>query len=150
MLHSGARWARVPPMARTRLFTIASIVGAGRASGPTFLRADRFDRHGGGRFDAHQSSPLRSRRKRGAFRHAIGRSRGGRTTKIHALTEDHGRPLALQHAPGNAHDLDGARTLLAITSRPPHCRPRLRRQEPNVIGSRNVASRGGHPTQSDT
>jgi len=86
-----------------------------------FLRADRFDRHdryGGGRLDAHQSPPLRSRRKRGAFRHAIGRSRGGRTTKIHALTDDHGRPLAFQLTPGNAHDLDGARALLAIASRP--------------------------------
>ena len=56
--------------------------------------------------------------KRGAFHHAIGRSRGGRTTKIHALTDDLGRPLAFFITPGNTHDLAGARELLA-TIRPP-------------------------------
>jgi transposase len=49
---------------------------------------------------------------------AIGRSRGGRTTKFHALTEESGRPRALVLTPGNAHDLSGARDLLAITGAP--------------------------------
>ena len=86
-----------------------------------FLRADRLDRHGrdnDDRFHIHQGAPLGSRRKRGAFHHAIGRSRGGRTTKIHALTDDLGRPLAFLITPGNTHDLAGARELLA-TIRPP-------------------------------
>jgi transposase len=85
------------------------------------LRVDRLDRHdrnGGGRLDAHQGTPLGSRSKRGAFGNAIGRSRGGRTTKIHALTDDHGRPIAFQLTPGNAHDLDGARALLAVVPCP--------------------------------
>ena len=86
-----------------------------------FLRADRLDRHGrdnDDRFHIHQGAPLGGRRKRGAFHHAIGRSRGGRTTKIHALTDDLGRPLAFLITPGNTHDLAGARELLA-TIRPP-------------------------------
>jgi hypothetical protein len=43
------------------------------------------------RFDLHQSPPLGGGRKRGAFNNAIGRSRGGQKTKIHALTDDIGR-----------------------------------------------------------
>src|ERR1043166_1967122 len=75
------------------------------------LCPDRLDSHGrerGGRRPA----------QKGAFRHAIGRSRGGRTTKIHALTDEQGRPRAFQLTPGNAHDLDGARTLLSIVPCP--------------------------------
>jgi transposase len=56
--------------------------------------------------------------KGGVFSHAIGRSRGGRTTKIHALSDDQGRPLAFQLTAGNTHDLDGARALLAIVPCP--------------------------------
>jgi transposase len=51
--------------------------------------------------------------------HATGTSRGGRTTKIHALSDDGGRPVAFVLTPGNAHDLSGARALLAIR-RPSH------------------------------
>ncbi|ALE04634.1 transposase [Arthrobacter sp. ERGS1:01] len=36
--------------------------------------------------------------------HAIGRSRGGLTTKIHALVDGNGRPLALLVAPGQGGD----------------------------------------------
>jgi transposase len=86
-----------------------------------FLHADWLDWHGrndGHRLHTHQSASLRRRRKRGAFRNAIGRSRGGRTTKIHALTDDLGRPLAFLITPGNAHDLAGARELLATIRLP--------------------------------
>ena len=85
------------------------------------LRVDRLDRHGGDHVDrqhAHQSPSLRRWRKRGAFHHAIGRSRGGRTTKIHALTDDRGRPLSFLITPGNTHDLAGARELLTTTRLP--------------------------------
>ena len=64
---------------------------------------------------AHRSG---GRRKRGAFGNAIGRSRGGRTTKIHALTEARGRPIALTLTAGNVHDLVGARDLLALAPLP--------------------------------
>lgn len=43
---------------------------------------------------------------------AIGRSRGGRTTKVHALTDESGRPVALCLTPGQAHDLTGVAELL--------------------------------------
>ena len=36
--------------------------------------------------------------------HAIGRSRGGLTTKVHALTDGHGRVLAFRLTGGNVHD----------------------------------------------
>ncbi len=44
---------------------------------------------------------------------AIGRSRGGRTTKIHAAADEAGRSIAFTLTPGHAHDLDGAAALLA-------------------------------------
>ena len=86
-----------------------------------FLRADRIDRHvridlGG--LQLRQSPSLRGRRKRGAFNNAIGRSRGGQTTKIHALTDDIGRPLAFLVTPGNTHDLAGARDLIGMVRSP--------------------------------
>ncbi|MBR1011675.1 IS5 family transposase [Bradyrhizobium diazoefficiens] len=85
------------------------------------LRPDRIDRHvriGLGGLHLHQSPSLRSWRKRGAFKNAIGRSRGGQTTKIHALTDDIGRPLAFLITPGNTHDLVGARDLIGMIRNP--------------------------------
>jgi len=35
-------------------------------------------------------------------------------TKIHALSDERGRPVAFALTPGNAHDLAGAKALLAI------------------------------------
>ena len=46
------------------------------------------------------------------FNEAIGRSRGGRTTKIHALTDDQGRPRALVPTPGNTGDVTVAPALI--------------------------------------
>ena len=43
---------------------------------------------------------------------AIGRSRGGRTTKIHALTDGGGRPLAFLLTGGQAADCQAAEDLL--------------------------------------
>ena len=63
-----------------------------------------------------ESSALRPGRKRGA--QAIGVSRGGQTTKIHALTDDIGRPLAFLVTPGNTHDLAGARDLIGMVRSP--------------------------------
>ena len=86
-----------------------------------FLCADRFDRHvwlDVDGLDLRQGAPLGGRRKRGAFNNAIGRSRGGQTTKIHALTDDIGRPVAFIITPGNTHDLAGARALLAMVRAP--------------------------------
>jgi transposase len=55
--------------------------------------------------------------QKGAFDTAIGRSRGGQTTKIHGLTDEIGRPHVLLIKVGNVHDLEGARRLLALGHR---------------------------------
>lgn len=70
-------------------------------------------RNDGHRCDPHQSPSLGWRRKRGAFAHAIGRSRGGRTTKIHAVSDACGRPVAFLLTPGNVADISAAPHILA-------------------------------------
>ena len=51
-------------------------------------------------------------RQKKADEQAIGRSRGGLSTKIHALVDALGNPLAFHLTGGQAHDLDGADVLL--------------------------------------
>ena len=64
------------------------------------------------RFDTHQGAPLCVGRKRGAQRQAIGRSRGGRNTKIHALADAKGRLLSILLTGGEAHDCPPAKRLI--------------------------------------
>src|ERR671913_431703 len=52
-----------------------------------------------------QGAPLGSRRQRRAKMQAVGPSRGGRTTKIHILTDVLGRPVVVHLTPGNASDV---------------------------------------------
>ena len=58
------------------------------------------------------SAPRGERRKRGERGQAIGRSRGGRTTKIHVLIDQAGRPLAFRLTGGNIADITVAAPLL--------------------------------------
>lgn len=79
--------------------------------------ADRAQRHlgfghGGDRRHPRQGTPFGGRRKRGAWSQAIGKSRGGRTTKLHGLTDDQGRPRLLQLSAGNINDLTVAPALI--------------------------------------
>jgi len=60
-------------------------------------------------FGPTSTAPARSKK---ADDQAIGRSRGGLSTKIHALVDALGRPLAFLLTPGQAHDLAGADALL--------------------------------------
>ncbi len=55
---------------------------------------------------------MRGGRKRGEFTQAIGRSRGGRTTKIHALTDNLCRPIAFLLTGGQVADCIAADALL--------------------------------------
>lgn len=71
--------------------------GEAAAIDRTYVRAQR-SAHGG---------------KRGAAAQAIGPSRGGRTTKIHALVDVLGRPGVLLLTPGNASDVRTAPAVLA-------------------------------------
>jgi hypothetical protein len=63
-------------------------------------------------------APLGSWRKRGEWAQAVGRSRGGRTSKIHCLADDSGRPVAFALTPGNVTDISMAMPLLAVVARP--------------------------------
>lgn len=64
------------------------------------------------RRDDYSGAPARSRRKRGAEAQAIGRSRGGPTTKIHIAVDALGNPLRLILTPGQAHDSTQAEALI--------------------------------------
>lgn len=64
------------------------------------------------RLDNSQGTSLGSRRKRGAEAQAIGRSRGGRTTKIHAVRDALGRPVAIEVTQGQLGDVRAAAQLL--------------------------------------
>jgi transposase len=70
------------------------------------------DRHADDRLNARQSAPLRSGRKRGEKKQAVGRSRGGRNTKIHALADAKGRLIAILLTGGEAHDYPVAKRLI--------------------------------------
>jgi len=52
-------------------------------------------------------------RQRGSKKNALGRSRGGVSTKIHAITDTEGRPLHVEITPGQQHDVTMAEFLLA-------------------------------------
>lgn len=65
-----------------------------------------------------QSSPLGRWFKRGDQAQAIGRSRGGRTRKIHALANAQGKPTAFILTPGNFADISVAATLLKDVAPP--------------------------------
>jgi transposase len=64
---------------------------------------------------AHRSA---SRGKGGEWDQAIGRSRSGRTSKIHCLADDRGRPVTFALTPGNVADISMAVPLLSATSKP--------------------------------
>ena len=77
--------------------------------------ADRAQRHLRSRRDrqhAYQGTPLGQRRKRGAFEQALATSRGGRTSKLHALTDDKGRPRVFLLTAGNVNDITVAAELI--------------------------------------
>jgi hypothetical protein len=65
----------------------------------------------------NQGPSLREGRKRGALASAIGRSKGGPNTKIHAVTDGKGRPCVIVLTPGNVHDCKVAR--LCLDAMPP-------------------------------
>ena len=68
---------------------------------------------GADRQHACEGAPLGSGRKRGAHFQAIGVSRGGRNTKVHAITDRQGRPLAFLLTPGQSADCKAGERLLA-------------------------------------
>lgn len=68
----------------------------------------------------HGSRPrLGSGRKRGTHRRALGRSRGGFTSKIHCLGDARGRPIAFHLTPGEAADCKAYDTLINLPEQAP-------------------------------
>ncbi len=74
--------------------------------------ADDQSRHSHDRQHHRKGAPICCWRKRGAEAQAIGRSRGGRSTKIHAVVDGCGRPVALRITPGQRGDAPIAIPLL--------------------------------------
>ncbi|MGI5380556.1 IS5 family transposase [Streptomyces sp. CA-251387] len=96
---------------------------------------------------AHQHAAATGRKGGGTGRtnrndHALGRSRGGLTTKIHLACDGRGRPLAILLTPGQRHDSICARPVLERIRVPriglgrPRCRP------DQVIADKAYSSRG--------
>jgi transposase len=70
------------------------------------------NKHANDRLDTYQSASLGLGRKKGEQKQAIGRSRGGRNTKIHAIADAKGRLLSILLSGGEAHDCPPARRLI--------------------------------------
>lgn len=64
------------------------------------------------RFDDRSSPPARGGRKRGQGAQALGRSRGGFSTKIHVAVRGKGQPVKLHLTEGQRHDVTCAEILL--------------------------------------
>jgi transposase len=79
---------------------------------PPTCRKGTLDSHTDDRLDPCQSTPLGIGRKRGEHKQAVGRSRGGRNTKIHALADAKGRLIAILLTGGEAHDCPLAERLI--------------------------------------
>jgi transposase len=71
------------------------------------------------RFHFHPRPCLGSGRKGGIHRRALGRSRGGFTSKVHCLSDAKGRPIAFHLTPGEAHDCKAYDELIDSPERAP-------------------------------
>jgi hypothetical protein len=72
---------------------------------PGGAAADDPERHALNREHIDQGAARRRVRQGGAQTQAIGRSRGGRTTRIHAITDSIGRLFSFRLTPGNVADV---------------------------------------------
>jgi transposase len=82
------------------------------ASVPRTCRARTINRYADDRLHPRQGAPLGLGRKKGEQNQAIGRSRGGRNTKIHAVADAKGRLLSILLTGGEAHDCPPAQRLI--------------------------------------
>lgn len=88
------------------------------AADPDFAqRGGRPAGDGDDRLGLGQGAPVGGRRKRGASAHAIGQSRGGRTSKVHMFVDEAGGPRVVQLSPGQPSDIVADHDLIAA-SRP--------------------------------
>jgi Transposase DDE domain len=107
-------------MVRPQRSTTGSTAGRAGASGSSCWM--RWSRPGRSRRAPRSTAPTSRRSARrsgekGRSHQAIGRSRGGWTTKVHALTDIIGRPYALMLTAGNVSDIKAAPALLERAGR---------------------------------
>ena len=96
------------------------------------------------RCDDCPGTPLRSWRKRGTRRNALGRSRGGFSSKINARTNKDGLPIAIVITPGQAHDVTAYPALMQEVDRNPEQLLADKAYDTNHI-RRDIKDRGGQP-----
>jgi transposase len=80
---------------------------------PGVVAPGTLNRNANDRLHSHQSASLGGGWKRGEQNQAIGRSRGGRNTKIHAIADAKGRLISLKLTDGSAHDCPVAQPLIS-------------------------------------
>lgn len=110
----------MPTGIRPLYYDLQSLRALGRArrlgaAVPRTRRARPIYRYADDRLDARQGTPLGLGRKKGEHKQAIGRSRGGRNTKIHAIADAKGRLLSILLTGGQAHDCPPAQRLIRRT-----------------------------------
>src|ERR1700722_16837875 len=116
VLKSGCRWRDCPPEYGPHPTIYHRFVrwaqrGVGAIVQRTGITRTR-GRHADDRLNPRKGPSLSCRGKRGEQNQAIGRSRGGRNTKIHALADAKGRLLCLMLTDGSAHDCPAAKPLI--------------------------------------
>lgn len=96
---------------------LCALGAAGRVGEPVSRTGESrtLDTNADDRFHPHQGASIGCRRKRGEQKQAIGRSRGGRNTKIHAIADAKGRLLSVLLTGGQAHDCPVAERLIRRT-----------------------------------
>ena len=117
VLKSGCRWCDCPPEygPHMTIYNRFGALGTARHLGepvPGVGWVWALGGHADDRFHARQSASLGGGRKRGEQKQAVGRSRGGRNTKIHALADAKGRLIAILLTGGEAHDCPVAQRLI--------------------------------------
>src|SRR5947207_4534780 len=117
VLKSGCRWCDCPaeygpPATIYNRFVRWARRGIWESLFRGACREWRRHSHADDRLHAREGTPLGGGRKRGEQKQAVGRSRGGRNTKIHALADAKGRLLAILLTGGEAHDCPVAERLI--------------------------------------
>ena len=87
---------------------------------------------------------MRSRRKGGIQKNALGRSRGGFSTKIHARTNADGLPIGIVITPGQAHDVTAYPALMAEVDADPDQMLADKGYDSDAV-RQDIQDRGGKP-----
>jgi transposase len=96
------------------------------------------------RLHYHPGASPRSRRKGGIQRNALGRSRGGFTTKVHLRTNAQGLPIGTVLTPGETHDVKGYEALMEVEAPDPKVLLADRGYDANAIRE-DIEERGATP-----